>query len=84
MIPLTIEEYEQCICNTIYYIKRYDYVAILNELDKLIRQEHPLEQYELEQAVDEIKDYQYDIVLHRMLELKNRMDRSNSSKDEVK
>lgn len=73
IIPMTIEEYEQSICNTIYYIRTFDYVAILNELDKLIRQEYPLYQYELEQTVDEIKDYKYENVLNRMMELKNRM-----------
>lgn len=78
-IPMTKEEYEQSISNTIYYIRRYDYVAILNELENLIRQEYPSHQYELEQAIAEIKDYKYESILIRMTELKKQMDRANSS-----
>ncbi len=80
-ISMTKEEYEQSISNTIYYIKRFDYVAILNELERLLRQEHPLYQYELEQAVAEIKDYKYENVLKRMIELMNRMDKNDTSGD---
>ncbi len=83
-IPMTIEEYEQSICNTIYYIRRYDYVAIVNELEKLIRQEHSFYQPELKQAVAEIKDYNYEKILNRMLELKDRINKINSSIEEEK
>ncbi len=77
-IPMTKEEYEQSISNTIYYIRRYDYVAILKELERLIEQEHPLYQYELEQAIAEIKEYKYENILIRMTELKNQMDQNSS------
>jgi hypothetical protein len=83
-IPMTTEEYEQSICNTIYYIRRFDYVAILNELEKLVRQKHPSYQNELEQAIAEIKEYQYEKILNRMIELKKQMSRNNSSIDEIK
>ncbi len=79
LIPMTNEEYEQCINNTIYYIKRYDYVAILNELERLIRQEYTAHQYELEQAIAEIKDYKYESILIRMTKLKEEMDGSKAS-----
>ncbi len=77
IIPMTKEEYEQRISNTIYYIRRFDYMAILKELEDLIRQEHPNYQYELEQAMTEIRDYQYESILSRMLDLKDKIDKAD-------
>lgn len=77
-VSMSKEEYEQSISNTIYYIKRYDYVAILKELKNLIKQGHPGYQRELELAIEEIKDFNYESILNRMTELKNEIDRANA------
>ena len=57
--PNPVEGYEQCIRNTIYYIKLYEYDRILQELDKLTRldEEHS-ELYRM--IADSIKEYDYE------------------------
>jgi CheY-like chemotaxis protein/HPt (histidine-containing phosphotransfer) domain-containing protein len=78
-LSLTREEYEQSICNTIYYIKRFDYSAILEKLEILIKRGRPEYRGELELAIEEIKNYQYENTLLRLTSIKNEMDRSSIS-----
>ncbi len=68
------EEYEQRIANAIYYIRRFDYSAILEELEQLIRRGWPEHRQELELAMAEIKEYQYESSLYRLLGIKKEME----------
>jgi len=74
-LPMTREEYEQSILNTIYYIKRFDYSAILGELELLIKRGNPEYRTQLELALSEMKDYQYESTLLRLTDIKKEMDK---------
>lgn len=74
-LPLTKKEYEQSINNTIYYIKRYDYSAILVELELLSKRGKPEYKIEFELALNEIKDYNYENSLMRINNIKKEMDK---------
>ncbi len=76
ILLMTQDEYEQCILNTIYYIKRFDYTAILSELELLIKRGKPKHKKELELALAEIKEYQYENTLLRLTNIKKEMDTS--------
>ena len=64
------EEYEQRINNTIYYIKRFEFDAILIELDKLINMQNLDRKSELIKIKDDIKEFEYDKALTRILMLR--------------
>jgi CheY-like chemotaxis protein len=69
-IPMLEEEYEQSLLNTIYYIKRFEYDAIIKELELLILRGRPNLKQEFELALAEIKDFQYEKALARMWNIK--------------
>ncbi|MDF2907641.1 MAG: response regulator receiver protein [Herbinix sp.] len=73
-LPMTGEEYEHSLTNAIYYIKRFDYVAILEELELLIKRGRPEYHTELKLALAELKDFQYENTLHRIAGIKKEMD----------
>lgn len=64
---LSDEEYEQCLLNTIYYIKVLDYDSIINELVKLVHLGKPLFREELKKALQDILDFEYDKALKRII-----------------
>lgn len=69
-LPMTKEEYEQCISNTIYYIKRYEFDAIVNELEALmLKGPLDLRNY-FEQILEQIREYQYEKALAGLMEIK--------------
>jgi CheY-like chemotaxis protein len=71
-IPMSNEEYEQSLLNTIYYIKRFEYDAIIKELELLIVKGFTKYKQEFELALADIKDFEYEKALERIkkLELK--------------
>lgn len=69
--PMTEQEYEQCLKNAIYYIRRYEYDAIVRELERLILQGYPKFMQEYEMSLADIKSYHYENALARMLKIKN-------------
>lgn len=68
------DEYEQRIANAIYYIRRFDYAAILEELEQLIKRGRLEHRQELELAMAEIKEYQYESSLYRLMSIKKEME----------
>ena len=72
---MTREEYEQSLMNAIYYIKRFDYAAILQELELMLKRGHPEYRMELELAMADIKGFQYENTLLRLLSIKKEMER---------
>ncbi|MDD3174044.1 MAG: response regulator [Herbinix sp.] len=71
--PMSDEEYEHCILSTIYYIRRYEYDSIVKELEHLISQGHADLKQEFELTLKDIKDYQYEKALDRMMIIKNKI-----------
>jgi CheY-like chemotaxis protein/HPt (histidine-containing phosphotransfer) domain-containing protein len=71
-IPMSKEEYEQSLLNTIYYIKRFEYDAIMKELELLILRGFMEFKQELELALADIKDFDYEKALERIIKLKMR------------
>jgi len=69
-IPMLEEEYEQSLLNTIYYIKRFEYDAIIKELELLILRGLPDLKQEYELALAEIKDFKYEKALARIMNIK--------------
>lgn len=69
-LPMTKEEYEQCISNTIYYIKRYEFDAIVKELEVLMYQGPSDFRHDFEQILELIRRYQYEEALARLIEVK--------------
>ncbi|MDF2942439.1 MAG: multi-sensor hybrid histidine kinase [Herbinix sp.] len=69
-IPMQIEEYEQSLLNTIYYIKRFEYDAIMKELEYLILRGQPDLKQEFERALADVKEFNYEKALIRMIEIK--------------
>ncbi len=70
---MTREEYEQSLMNAIYYIKRFDYTAILQELELLLKRGYPEYLTQLELAIADIKGFQYENTLLRLLNIKKEM-----------
>ncbi|MHB8129072.1 MAG: response regulator [Mobilitalea sp.] len=68
-IPMSKEEYEQSLLNTIYYIKRFEYDFIIKEMEDLIHRGQSTLKQEFEQAFLEIKDFNYDDALIRMIKI---------------
>ena len=69
-LPMTEKEYEQSISNTIYYIKRFEYDNIINEIEKLIHTGRPEHKIEFLELLDEIKGFDYDKALSRIIRIK--------------
>lgn len=67
--PLSKDEYEQCIQNTIYYIKCYEYDSIINEIEKLIRTKDVEMKKEFLKALEEVKEFNYDKALVRIMKI---------------
>jgi hypothetical protein len=63
------EEYEQSLLNTIYYIKRFEYDAIIKELELLILKGFAKYKQEFELALADIKDFEYEKALDRIKKL---------------
>jgi CheY-like chemotaxis protein/HPt (histidine-containing phosphotransfer) domain-containing protein len=78
---LTREENEQSLNKVIYYIKRFDYAAILDELELLIKRGHPEIKDVLEQTLADIKDFKYESALLLMKGIKKEMDHCAISSD---
>ncbi len=71
---MTREENEQSLTKVIYYIKRFDYAAILDELELLIKRGRPELRKVLEQALVNIKDFKYDNALFLLTDIKKEME----------
>lgn len=67
------ESYEQCIQKTIYYIKRFEYDLILNELSKLISRKNNHQQVFMK-AAEEIRNFNYEGALEYINQITNRKD----------
>lgn len=67
---LTEEEYEQRLRNTIYYIRIADYDSIINELVMMINFGDPAFKEELQKALDDVLEFEYDKVLKRIINVK--------------
>jgi CheY-like chemotaxis protein len=80
-LSMTREENEQSLTKVIYYIKRFDYAAILDELELLIKRGHPEFKDVLEQALADIKDFKYESALFLMKDIKKEMDHCAISTD---
>lgn len=73
IISMTKDEYEQSILNTIYYIKRFEYDAIIHELEQLIVRGQKEFKKELENALMELKEYNYEKALGQLVNIKNKI-----------
>jgi CheY-like chemotaxis protein len=80
-LSMTREENEQSMTKVIYYIKRFDYAAILDELELLIKRGHPEFRDVLEQALTDIKDFKYESALLLLKDIKKEMDQNVISKN---
>jgi CheY-like chemotaxis protein len=74
MPSLTTQEYEQSLMNAIYYIRRYEYDSIIKELNKLIDRGWQADKDELQFALSDIRDFDYDAALSRIIRIKNKTD----------
>ncbi len=66
------EEYEHCLLTTIYYIRRYDYYAIIKGMECLVSCGRVELIQEFEKVLIEIREYKYEQALERMLKIKNK------------
>lgn len=69
-IPMSSGEYEQSLINAIYYIRRFEYDYIIKELQHLVQNGRRENRQEIEAALQEIRQYQYDRALLRMIKIK--------------
>lgn len=65
-------EYEQSLINAIYYIRRFEYDYIVRELQHLIRSGQSDFRHELETALQEMKQYQYEKALLRIINIQKK------------
>lgn len=72
--PITDSEYEQCLTNTIYYIKRFEYDSIVKSLELLIERDHSDNRKELQLVLYDIQEFNYDGALNRILSIKKGID----------
>jgi CheY-like chemotaxis protein len=72
LIPMTKEEYEQSLFNTIYYIRRYEYDFAAKELERLALQGKQEWKQELELAIMNIKEFNYEKALTYVMDIKNK------------
>lgn len=70
-VPMSKEEYEQCLSNTIYYIRRFEYDAIIRELERLILHGSLDAKQEFEMALSNIKNFDYEKALRSIIKIKN-------------
>jgi CheY-like chemotaxis protein len=70
--PMSYDEYEQSLQKAIYYIRRYEYDFIVREMRCLILRGFPDDRPELEQAVKDIMNYDYENALTRLERIKNK------------
>jgi CheY-like chemotaxis protein len=70
--PMTNEEYEQCFLKTIYYIKRFEYDSVVENLKLLIQAGIPEYRSEYVKALEEVEDFAYEKALRRMNRIKER------------
>jgi CheY-like chemotaxis protein len=68
-IPMTKEEYEQSLLNTIYYIKRYEYDSIISELKHLIHRSDQELKKEFMLILSEVKNFSYETALTKLMNL---------------
>ncbi len=80
-LPMTREEYEQSLTKVIYYIKRFDYAAILGELELLMKRGRPDCKTVMEHALAEIKDFQYESALLLLVDMKKEMEHNTISSE---
>lgn len=66
------QEYEQCLSNTIYYIRSFEYDSIIKELQNLIHSCHKDMKKEFMEALEEIKDFNYDNAFERIMKIKEK------------
>ncbi|MDF2539233.1 MAG: hypothetical protein K0S76_2254 [Herbinix sp.] len=66
-------EYVQCLTNTLYYIKSYEYDAIIKELQYLIRAGQPEDKSEFMKALEEVKEFDYDSAMNRINKIKEKI-----------
>jgi len=66
------QEYEQSLSHTIYYIRSFEYDSIIKELQNLIHSGYSDFKKEFMEALEEIKDFNYDSALERMLKIKEK------------
>lgn len=69
---MSAKEYEQSLLNAIYYIRRYEYEAIVRELKNLILGGNPEGREELQLALEDIRSFDYDSALAWILRVKNK------------
>lgn len=67
---LSDEEYEQCLLNTIYYIKISDYDSIINELVRLLHLGKTAFKEELKKALEDVLEFEYEKALKRIMNVK--------------
>jgi CheY-like chemotaxis protein len=68
---LSEKEYEQCLLNTIYYIKISDYDSIIEELVKLIHLGNQGLKEELKKALEDVLEFEYEKALERIINVKS-------------
>ncbi len=78
---MTREENEQSLIKVIYYIKRFEYAAILDELELLIKRGLPELRKVLEQALVNIKDFKYENALLLLTDIQKEMEQGTISAD---
>lgn len=70
--PMSDYEYEQSLLNTIYYIRRYEYDSCIRELEHLTSKGRQEDRQEIERALKNIINFDYENALDRMLQIKNK------------
>lgn len=75
-------EYEQCLINTIYYIKRYEYDAIIKGLKLLIAEGPPEYRSEFKMILQDIMGFNYDKALLQIEKIKNKTGKNPSHKNQ--
>ena len=66
---MTLKEYEQCLLKAIYYIKRYEFETIIEELEGLIEKGVKKDRAVLKLALIDVRAYDYDKALGRIEDL---------------
>jgi CheY-like chemotaxis protein len=69
LCTMTEEEYEQSLLKTIYYIKIFDYVSIVSELERLIHNGNPKFKKELKKMLEDIREFKYDNAMEKIMRI---------------
>lgn len=72
-ILMTEQEYEQSLSDAIYYIKRYEYISIISETEKLILTGHQEFRSEFIKMLEDIKEFNYNQAMDRILKIKMKL-----------